>query len=117
MLRRIFFDLHSSPFRSVLFMGAYAIVSFYYDIVKYRACARTCPIPLSAITSVASGEWRLTGSDASWYKLVADSVPKRTQGVVIIWIYRVIYCRNVPFYSMTYRRFYIYCKSSKISVS
>ena len=75
-----FFALRSSPFRSVLFMGVYAIVSFFIVTSSSIALARGLVLSLYLqLLLWQVGEWRLTGSDASWYKLVADAVPKRTQ--------------------------------------
>lgn len=87
-----FFALHSSPFRSVLFMGVYAIVSFFITTSSSIALARGLVLSLYLqLLLWQVGEWRLTGSDASWYKLVADAVPKRTQewllfGFIVLFI-------------------------------
>lgn len=87
-----FFDLRSSPFRSVLFMGVYAIVSFFITTSSSIALARGLVLSLFLqLLLWQVGEWRLTGSDASWYRLVADAVPKRTQewilfGFVVLFI-------------------------------
>ena len=75
----VFFNLHPSPFRTIVFVGAFSIVSFF--IVTSSGSFVGSGLVLSLFLSLLLwqiGEWKLTGNLNSWYRMVA-SVPSARQ--------------------------------------
>ncbi|MEK7141495.1 MAG: hypothetical protein AAB800_03040 [Patescibacteria group bacterium] len=75
----VFFALTPSPFRSVVFMAAYAVVSFF--VVTSSGSFLGAGLVLSLYLSLLLwqvGELQLTGNLNSWYGMVAG-VPNVTQ--------------------------------------
>ncbi len=83
-MAEVFFNLHPSPFRSILFMALYTVVSFFVSSSSSVFLARGLVLSLFLqLLLWQVGEWRLTGSTASWYRLVTGVVPTRTQGWIL----------------------------------
>lgn len=81
----VFFALSPSPFRSVVFMGVYAVVSFFVTTSSSIALARGLVLSLFLqLLLWQVGEWRLTGKNATWYRMVVDPVPVRTQQWILV---------------------------------
>jgi hypothetical protein len=75
-----FFAVNPSPFRSIFFIVAYSIVSFF--VVSSSASAFAGGLVLSLYLQVVlwqAGELRVTGHMDSWYRAPAGSVPVATQ--------------------------------------
>ena len=81
----VFFALHPSPFRSIVFIGVYGIVSFFVTTSSSIYLARGLVLSLYLqLLLWLVGEWRLTGNTDTWYRLVATTVPKKTQGWILL---------------------------------
>jgi hypothetical protein len=84
-LAEAFFRLTPSPFRSIIFSGAFAGVSFF--VVTSSGSMVAIGLVLSLYLTLVLwqiGEWRLNGNIASWYQMVAGSVPIATQRLILI---------------------------------
>ena len=80
-----FFALTPSPFRSIVFMSVYVFVSFFVTTSSSVALARGLVLSLFLqLLFWQVGEWRLTGSNASWYRMTADMVHVRIQQWILI---------------------------------
>lgn len=80
-----FFHLKPSPFRSVVFMALFSVVSFF--IVTSSGSLFATGLVLSLYLSLLLwqiGEWRVMGSLHSWYRMVAGPVTVNTQGWILI---------------------------------
>ena len=70
-----FFKLTPSPFRSVVFMGLFTIVSFF--VVTSVASLIAAGLVLSLYLTMLLwqvGEWKAVGSLNSWYQMVSTPV-------------------------------------------
>lgn len=75
-----FFKLTPSPFRTILFAGLFAVVSFF--VVTSSGSMVASGLVLSLYLTLILwqiGEWRMVGSLTSWYRMVAGPVDVRTQ--------------------------------------
>lgn len=84
-IAEVFFDLTPSPFRTVLFAVLFAIVSFF--VVTSSGSLLATGLVLSLYLTIILwqvGEWRMTGSLNSWYRMVAGPVTVATQRTVLI---------------------------------
>ena len=80
-----FFALHPSPFRSIVFIGVYAVVSFFVTTSSSISLARGLVLSLYLqLLLWLVGEWRLTGNTDTWYRLVASTVPRKTQRLILL---------------------------------
>lgn len=80
-----FFALTPSPFRSILFMGVYIVVSFFVATSSSVALARGLVLSLYLqLLMWQVGEWKLTGSNATWYRMVAVTVPIKVQQWILV---------------------------------
>lgn len=87
-IAEVFFNLNPSPFRSIVFVGAFAIVSFF--VVTSSGSFVGSGLVLSLYLSLIlwqGGEWQLTGNLNSWYRMVA-SIPtiKQQQWMLLAFI-------------------------------
>lgn len=76
----VFFNLKPSPFRSVVFVGAFSIVSFF--MITSSGSLVGSGLVLSLYLSLILwqiGELQLTGNLNNWYRLVAGPVNLKTQ--------------------------------------
>lgn len=80
-----FFRLKPSPFRSVVFMALFSMVSFF--VVTSSGSLFATGLVLSLYLSLLLwqiGEWRVMGSLHSWYRMVAGPVTVNTQRWLLI---------------------------------
>lgn len=85
-IAEVFFALEPSPFRSILFAGAFVLVSLF--IVTSSGSALASGLVLSLYLSLVLwqvGQWRLRGNLDSWYSMIAATVEHRVQwwGLVV----------------------------------
>lgn len=84
-IAEIFFDLTPSPFRTILFTGLFVVVSFF--VVTSSGSLLATGLVLSLYLTMIlwqAGEWRMTGSLNSWYRMVAGPVTRATQRTMLI---------------------------------
>ena len=84
-IAEVFFHLNPSPFRSVVFAGAFAGVSLF--IITSSGSILASGLVLSLYLSLVLwqiGEWQIQGNLASWYRLVAGQVSVQTQKAILI---------------------------------
>lgn len=71
----VFLSLHPSPIRSIVFAGAFVIVSFFIISSSNNLLAQGLVISLYLTLLLWQiGEWQITGNLHSWYKMVAGPV-------------------------------------------
>lgn len=85
-IAEVFFNLSPSPFRSVVFAGAFALVSFF--VVTSSGSLLASGLVLSLYVTLILwqiGEWQLRGNLAGWYQMIAGPVDEAVQrwGVVL----------------------------------
>lgn len=84
-IAEVFFALEPSPFHSIVFMGAYAVVSLFVTTSSSVSLARGLVLSLFLQLLLRQiGEWRLTGGNASWYRTVSGAVMTRIQGWILL---------------------------------
>ncbi|MBI3385707.1 hypothetical protein HY031_01335 [Candidatus Gottesmanbacteria bacterium] len=72
-LAELFFNLTPSPFRSVLFLGLFAIVSFF--VVTSSGSLLASGLVLSIFLTMIfwqAGEWQVNGNLDSWFRMVSS---------------------------------------------
>lgn len=79
-----FFHLDPSPFRSVVFVGLFVIVSFFVvtSSVSYIASGLVLTLFLTLLLW-QFGEWTTLKQLNRWYSMLADPVSPRTQFVLL----------------------------------
>lgn len=80
-----FFKLTPSPFRSVLFLGLFAVVSFF--VVTSANSLIASGLVLSLFLTMILwqvGEWKVSGNLTSWYRMVSGSVSLETQKWILV---------------------------------
>lgn len=86
-----FFKLTPSPFRSVVFLGLFAAVSFFVVTSVASFIAGGLVLSLYLIMLMRQiGEWRVNGNLNSWYQMVATTVAVQTQRY-ILWGFIVLF--------------------------
>lgn len=81
----LFFQLAPSPFRSILFFALFVLVSFF--IVTSSGSTLASGLVLSLYLQLVLwqiGQWRIEGSLASWYNVMAVSVLPNVQLTILI---------------------------------
>jgi len=81
----VFFALHPSPFRSVVFAALFSVVAFF--VVTSSTGTIGSGLVLSIFLQMLMwqiGEWRMKGNIDSWYRMVAGPVPALTQRTILI---------------------------------
>jgi len=81
-----FFQLDPSPFRSIVFVGLFTLVSFFVltSSVSYIASGLVLAIFLTLILW-QSGEWVTVKNLNRWYTMLADPVKPRLQlGILLL---------------------------------
>ena len=93
-----FFRLKPSPFRSVVFMALFAVVSFF--IVTSSGSLFATGLVLLIYVSLILwqiGEWRVMGSLHSWYRMVAGPVTVSTQKWVMMTFIAIFFVETYLF--------------------
>jgi hypothetical protein len=83
-IAEVFFNLNPSPFRSVVFMGAFIGVSLF--VVTSSGSPLASGLVLSLYLSLILwqvGEWQIHGSLTTWYRMVAGPVLVQTQKYIL----------------------------------
>lgn len=83
-IAEVFFRLNPSPFRTVVFLAGFVIVSLF--IVSSSGSMISAGLVLSMYLSLILwqiGEWELNKNLQNWYRMVAGSVSVRTQQIVL----------------------------------
>ena len=83
-IAEVFFRLNPSPFRSVVFAGAFVIVSLF--IVTSSGSMVASGLVLSLYLSLILwqvGEWQLQGNLGTWYRMVAGTVSTQAQQALL----------------------------------
>ena len=81
----VFFHLTPSPFRSIVFVAMFALVSLF--VVTSSGSYLGSGLVLSLYLSLLLwqlGEWKLVGNLTSWYRMVAGPVSVTTQRWVLV---------------------------------
>ncbi len=81
----VFFNLNPSPFRSIVFEGAFVIVSLF--VVTSSGSMITNGLVLSIYLAMILwqvGEWQLQKNLNSWYRLVAGGVSLSVERSILI---------------------------------
>jgi hypothetical protein len=81
----VFFRLNPSPFRSVVFAGAFVLVSLF--IITSSGSMFSSGLVLSLYLSLILwqvGEWQIQGSLATWYRMIAGSISIQTQRLLLV---------------------------------
>ena len=84
-IAEVFFRLNPSPFRSVVFAAAFALVSLF--IVTSSGSVLASGLVLSVYLTLILwqiGEWGIQGSVGSWYKMVEGPVAIQTQKLLLV---------------------------------
>lgn len=84
-IAEVFFALSPSPFRSILFTGAFILVALF--IVTSSGSTLATGLVLSMYLSLVLwqiGEWSVVGNLNSWYRMIAVPVEFRFQKMVLV---------------------------------
>ncbi len=79
-IAELFFNLTPSPFRSIVFAAAFALVSFF--VVTSSGSLLASGLVLSICLTLILwqlGEWQLRGNLNGWYQMVAGPVDQTVQ--------------------------------------
>ncbi len=94
----VFFHLNPSPFRGMVFFGAFTGVCFF--ILTSSGSFLASGLVLSLYVTMMlwqAGEWRLSGNLDSWYTMIAVPVSRTTQQRVLIGVYVLFFVLTVLF--------------------
>ena len=94
----VFFSLHPSPFRSILFLALFTIVSFF--VVTSSGSALAIGLVLSLYVQMILwqlGEWRVVGNLNTLFATVSAPVPRVTQRAVSL-LFIVLFIFETYFY-------------------
>ena len=92
-IAEVFFALSPSPFRSVVFAAAFALVSFFVVTSSGSLLASGLVLSLYlALILWQIGEWQVRGNLVSWYQMIAGPVDQNIQrwGVVLFVILFIV---------------------------
>ncbi|MBI4065549.1 hypothetical protein HY409_04260 [Candidatus Gottesmanbacteria bacterium] len=97
-IAEVFFNLHPSPFRTIVFVGAFSVVSFF--VVTSSGSFVGSGLVLSLYLSLILwqiGQWRLSGNLNSWYGMVA-TVPSVRQQQWLLFAFIAIFLAETYFF-------------------
>ena len=76
----VFFALNPSPFRSIVFVGAFVVLSFFVATSSGSLLAQGLVFSLYLTLILWQvGEWQFSGNLDGWYRMVAGPVTKTVQ--------------------------------------
>ncbi|KKU87378.1 MAG: hypothetical protein UY16_C0029G0017 [Candidatus Gottesmanbacteria bacterium GW2011_GWA2_47_9] len=79
-IAEVFFALSPSPFRSIVFAAAFALVSFFVVTSSGSLLASGLVLSLYlALVLAAIGEWQVRGNLTSWYQMIEGPVDQNIQ--------------------------------------
>jgi hypothetical protein len=82
----VFFELTPSPFRSIVFVGAFLLVSLF--VITSAGSSLASGLVLSLYLTLVfwqMGQWQIQKNLTDWYRMVAGPVSVRTQQW-ILWV-------------------------------
>jgi len=75
-----FFHLTPSPFRTILFLAAFVVVSMFIITSSGSFIAKGLVLSMYLqLVILQIGEWRIMKSLSGWYRMISPSVPVRYQ--------------------------------------
>jgi len=81
----VFFRLSPSPFRTIIFVASFAIVSFFVVTSSVSVLARGLVLTLHLMIMLLQiSEWRAVGNLNSWYRDIAAPVSPGIQKNILI---------------------------------
>jgi hypothetical protein len=84
-IAEVFFELSPSPFRSMVFVGAFLVVSLF--VITSAGSALASGLVLSLYLSLVFwqvGQWQLQGNLHDWYRMIAVPVDVSRQRMILI---------------------------------
>jgi hypothetical protein len=90
-IAEVVFSVHPSPFRTIVFVTLFAIVSFF--VITSSASMLAIGLVLSIFLTILlwqSGEWALMKNLNTWYHMLADPVPPSAQ-LIILYLSGVVF--------------------------
>lgn len=86
-----FFHLTPSPFRTVLFLGAFLVVSTFIITSSGSFIAKGLVLSLYIqLLLLQFGEWRIMKSLSGWYRMISPPVPVRFQ-LIGLYIFAILF--------------------------
>ena len=84
-IAELFTRLSPSPFRSIVFLLLFTITGFFVVSSSTGVVGRGLVLTLHLmLLLLQTGEWKTRGNLNSWYLMVADAVPERTQLILLV---------------------------------
>lgn len=84
-IAEVFFELSPSPFRSMVFVGAFVVVSLF--VVTSAGSPLASGLVLSLYLSLVLwqvGQWQIQGNLNDWYRMIAVPVDLSRQRIILI---------------------------------
>lgn len=84
-IAEVFFELNPSPFRSIVFVGAFVLVSLF--IVTSSGQALASGLVLSLYLTLIfwqTGQWQIQRNLNDWYRMVTGVVDTRVQRWILV---------------------------------
>jgi hypothetical protein len=84
-IAEVFFELNPSPFRSIVFVGAFILVSLF--VVTSSGSPLATGLVLSLFLTLLLwqiGQWQISRNLTDWYRMVAGPVEIRTQQWILM---------------------------------
>lgn len=79
-IAEVFFNLTPSPFRTIVFVAGFAVISFFVISSTNSLLGKGLVLSLYLTLLLWQiGEWQVRGNLESWYRMVAGSVRVTTQ--------------------------------------
>ena len=88
----VIFSVHPSPFRTMIFVTLFAIVSLF--VITSSGSMLAIGLVLSVFLTILLwqiGEWTLMKNLNSWYCMLADPVPVKVQRI-ILYVLGMVFC-------------------------
>jgi len=83
-IAEVVFSVHPSPFRTIVFVTLFAVVSFF--VITSSGSMLAIGLVLSIFLTILLwqlGEWALLKNLNSWYGMLADPIPVSVQRIVL----------------------------------
>lgn len=83
-IAEVVFSVHPSPFRTIVFVALFAVVSFF--VITSSGSMLAIGLVLSIFLTILLwqvGEWALMKNLNTWYRMLVDPVPPSTQRVIL----------------------------------
>jgi hypothetical protein len=97
-IAEVIFSVHPSPFRTIVFVTLFAIVSFF--VVTSSGSMLAIGMVLSIFLTILLwqvGEWTLMKNINSWYRMLADPVSQSTQRIILVLSFLVFVIETMIF--------------------